>query len=125
MILDTKALSAWADGLPSSRSAFASATRLVVPVIVLGEYQFGIRQSRHRARYEAWLVENLAFAEIVGIDPNLAGIYADLRLLLKSKGTPITANDLWIASLVVKLGLPLMSNDRHFDHVPGLTRISF
>ena len=125
MILDTNALSAWADGLPSSRTAFSSATRLIVPVIVLGEYQFGVRQSRHRERYETWLSQNLAFTEIVGIDPILAGIYADLRLFLKSRGTPIPANDLWIASLVVKMGLPLMSNDHHFDSVPGLIRIPF
>lgn len=125
MILDTNALSAWADGVPSSRDALASATRLVVPVIVLGEYQFGIRQSRHRKKYEAWLTKNLPFTEIVGIDPALAGIYADLRLLLKSRGTPIPANDLWIATLTLKLGIPLMSNDRHFDSVPGLVRIPF
>ncbi len=125
MILDTNALSAWADGLASSRDALASATRLIVPVIVLGEYQFGIRQSRHRKKYEAWLLKNLPFTEIFGIDPSHAGIYADLRIFLKSRGTPIPANDLWIATLTVKSGLPLMSNDRHFDHVPGLVRIPF
>jgi predicted nucleic acid-binding protein len=64
MILDTNALSAWADGNPACRSAFAEAARLVVPAIVLGEYQYGIRQSRHRKRYEEWLVQNLPFAEV-------------------------------------------------------------
>ncbi|MDX2080315.1 MAG: PIN domain-containing protein [Terrimicrobiaceae bacterium] len=125
MILDTNALSAWADGLPSSRPAFASATRLVVPVIVLGEYQFGIRQSRHRARYEQWLLQNLRHAEIAAVTDDLAGIYADLRLHLKSNGTPIPANDVWIAALTLKLDLPLLSNDSHFDLVPGLQRLSF
>jgi predicted nucleic acid-binding protein len=64
MILDTNALSAWADGNPACRPAFAEASRLVVPVIVLGEYHYGIRQSRHRSRYEDWLTKNLLFAEI-------------------------------------------------------------
>ncbi len=125
MILDTNALSAWADGLASARDAFLSATRLVVPVIVLGEYQFGIRQSRHRKRYEDWLVRNLPSVELAAISPDLAGIYADLRLHLKSQGTPIPANDLWIAALVLQLGLPILSNDIHFDHVPHLVRIPF
>lgn len=61
MILDTNALSAWADGQPSNRPVFASAVRLIVPFIVLGEYQFGIRQSRYRPKYEAWLTANLPF----------------------------------------------------------------
>jgi tRNA(fMet)-specific endonuclease VapC len=62
MILDTNALSAWADGNPACRTAFIEASRLVVPVIVLGEYQYGIRQSRHRARYEEWLARNRSSA---------------------------------------------------------------
>jgi tRNA(fMet)-specific endonuclease VapC len=51
MILDTNALSAWADGNSACRPVFAEASRLVVPAIVLGEYHYGIRQSRHRSRY--------------------------------------------------------------------------
>ena len=52
MILDTNALSAWAEGRPAVEHSLRSADRLVVPSIVLGEYYFGIRQSRHRNRYE-------------------------------------------------------------------------
>lgn len=51
--------------------------------------------------------------------------YADLRLYLKSKGTPIPANDLWIAALVKELQLPLLSNDAHFDLIPAIDRIAF
>ncbi len=43
MILDTNALSAWAEGLPAIEPHLLSADRLVVPSIVLGEYYFGIR----------------------------------------------------------------------------------
>ena len=30
-------------------------TRMLVPVVVLGEFEFGIRQSRHYRRYADWL----------------------------------------------------------------------
>lgn len=125
MILDTNALSAWAEGLPAVEAEFSSAKRLILPVIVLGEYEFGIRQSRHRPRYTDWLSANLPFVEMASITPEMAGIYADLRLHLKKCGTPIPANDLWIASLVLHLQLPLLSNDQHFDCVPDLVRIGF
>jgi tRNA(fMet)-specific endonuclease VapC len=62
MILDTNALSAWADGAAAVRPALSSAARLVVPAVALGEYLFGILQSRHRERYERWLAGNLAGA---------------------------------------------------------------
>ncbi len=125
MILDTNALSAWADGNPACRPAFLEATRLVVPAIVLGEYLYGIRQSRHRMRYEEWLAENLPCAELRPIHGSTAGYYADLRIHLKARGTPIPANDLWIAAMAVELQLPLLSNDSHFDLIPSLIRLSF
>jgi len=125
MILDTNALSAWADGNPSCRPAFAEASRLLVPVIVLGEYQYGIRQSRFRERYEEWLRRNLPFAEIISVTQDTADRYAELRLQLKSHGTPIPANDLWIAAIVLEHRLPLLSNDAHFDHITGINRITF
>ncbi len=49
MILDTNALSAAADCEPAALQVIASAERLAVPVIVLGEFRLGIAQSRHRA----------------------------------------------------------------------------
>ncbi|MEX2578834.1 MAG: type II toxin-antitoxin system VapC family toxin [Verrucomicrobiales bacterium] len=125
MILDTNALSAWADGNPACRTAFIEASRLVVPVIVLGEYQYGVRQSRHRARYEEWLARNLPLAEVLAVTSVSASHYADLRLHLKTTGTPIPANDLWIAALAVEHQLPLLSNDSHFDFIPGLNRLAF
>lgn len=125
MILDTNALSAWAEGNPACRPAFAEAPRLLVPAIVLGEYLYGIRQSRHRARYEKWLAQYLPTAEILPVSDTTADFYADLRIHLKNTGTPIPANDLWIAALAIELKLPLLSNDSHFDPIPGLTRIPF
>jgi tRNA(fMet)-specific endonuclease VapC len=125
MILDTNALSAWADGNPACRSAFREASRIIIPAIVIGEYQYGIRQSRHRERYEAWLTQNLPHTEIHPITVQTADVYADLRIHLKTKGNPIPANDLWIAALALELKLPLLSNDRHFDHIPKLLRLHF
>lgn len=125
MILDTNALSAWADGDSACRPAFAEASRLIVPAIALGEYLYGIRQSRYRARYEEWLDKNLRLVEIHRASSVTADHYANLRTHLKSVGTPIPANDLWIAAMTQELNIPLLSNDAHFDLVPNLIRLSF
>jgi predicted nucleic acid-binding protein len=42
MILDTNALSATADNDPSIISVLARADLLAIPVIVVGEYRYGI-----------------------------------------------------------------------------------
>lgn len=125
MIVDTNAVSAWAEGHPGVQTPLRSADRLVVPVIVLGEYYFGIRQSRYRHRYEDWLRRYLPLVEIATITQVTAGVYAEIRLELKRAGTPIPPNDAWIAALARQHALPVLSNDVHFDYVAGITRIAF
>ena len=76
MILDTNALSAWSEGLAAVETHLWSADRLVVPSIVLGEYYFGIRQSRYRTRYEEWLRQYLPLTEIAIVTSATADAYA-------------------------------------------------
>ena len=125
MILDTNALSAWAEGRTVIETPLRTADRLVVPSVVLGEYYFGVRQSRHRTRYEDWLARYLPLTEIATVTSATADAYADIRLELKRLGTPIPPNDTWIAALARQHGLPVLSNDRHFDVVSGVRRITF
>ena len=125
MILDTNALSAWAEGLAAVEAPFRSADRLIIPSIVLGEYYFGIRQSLYRNRYENWLRQYLPLVEIAAVIPETADIYADIRLKLKQQGTPIPSNDTWIAALARQHALPVLSRDTHFDAVDGVRRIPF
>ena len=125
MILDTNALSAAADGDPAALEVVASAERLSVPVIVLGEYRFGIAQSRHRTDYENWLREWVAAVTVLDIDEETTHFYAAIGLELKRKGKPIPTNDLWIAALCRQHALPLLSRDCHFDLVAGIRRVEW
>ena len=125
MILDTNALSAWAEGDRSVEAPLRSARRLILPSIVLGEYYFGIRQSRQRRRHEEWLFANLPLVEIAAVTAATAASYAGIRLELKRAGSPIPPNDVWIAALARQHSFAILSNDRHFDFVPGLRRIPF
>jgi tRNA(fMet)-specific endonuclease VapC len=59
MILDTNVLSATADGEPAIVAVLGSAETVAIPVIVLGEFRYGIAQSRNRRMYEKWLDELL------------------------------------------------------------------
>ena len=125
MILDTNALSAAADRDPSALEIVARADYLAVPVIVLGEYRLGIAQSRHKVTYENWLRDWVSAVNVLDVDEETTYCYAAIGLELKTKGKPIPANDLWIAALCRQYSLPLLSQDRHFDFVPGLRRIDW
>jgi predicted nucleic acid-binding protein len=125
LILDTNALSAAAECDPAALEVVASAERLSVPVIVLGEYRLGIAQSWYRTDYENWLREWIAAVAVLQIDEETSHFYAAIGLELKRKGKPIPANDLWIAALCRQHALPVVSRDRHFDVVAGIRRIDW
>lgn len=123
MILDTNGLSAVADGEPTIEPILRNAAQIAIPVIVLGEYRYGISQSRDRNRYEQWLSEYLPKFRILDIDERTTISYASVRLELKKAGTPIPSNDVWIAALCRQHSLPVVSRDRHFDSVLGIKRL--
>lgn len=125
MILDTNALSAFAEGDESLAAQLEKSAVLYLPVIVLGEYRFGIRQSRHRKTYEKWLDEALSVLEVLPVFDSTTVHYAGLWQELKQSGTPIPTNDVWIAALCREHRLHLVSRDTHFDLVGGLRRISW
>ena len=125
MILDTNALSAFADGDPAALAQLATADDLHLPVIVLGEYRFGIASSRRRQQYDTWLARAHAFWHILPVIEETARHYTAIRQQLKKAGTPIPANDVWIAALVRQHELPLLSRDEHFDAIEGLIRIGW
>ena len=122
MILVTNALSAFVDGDAALGELLRHQARACVPVIVLGEFRYGIAQSRHRTAYEQWLQSQLRHFEVLAVTEQTAASYATLRVALKQQGTPIPANDAWIAALALQHRLPVLSRDRHFDSVPKLTR---
>lgn len=100
----------------------SEARELAIPVIVAGEFAFGIAQSRHREVYERSLQRMLDRCTVLDIDIEPARHYAAIRLELKSGGKPIPANHLWIAALSRQHAIPVMSSHSHFDFVCGLRR---
>ena len=121
MILDTNALSAFVDGEAGVGQILRRQARAAIPVIVLGEFRYGIAQSKHRSAYEAWLGSQLSSFDILSVTEETTVAYAALRVALKRSGRPIP-DDAWIAALALQHRLSVLSRDEHFDVVPGLER---
>ncbi|MBI4909569.1 MAG: type II toxin-antitoxin system VapC family toxin [Acidobacteria bacterium] len=122
MILDTNALSAYLDNSPAAVEIVSRANEVAIPVIVAGEFAFGISQSRYRSVYERSLQRMLERCAILDIGIETARHYAAIRLELKAAGTPIPTNDLWIAALSRQHAMAVATRDTHFDRVAGLLR---
>jgi len=125
LILDTNAVSAFAEGDQFVREKIATAPGPYLPVIVLGEYRFGLLAARDCERRLAWLRELIRHWTVLEVSIETAGAYAEIRQALKERATPIPSNDVWIAALARQHNLSILSADAHFDSVPGIRRIGW
>jgi tRNA(fMet)-specific endonuclease VapC len=125
-LLDTNVLSAVVkdpDGLVSSQleAVAARSDGVYTSVIVAAELRFGV--SRLRSVRLAQRVERvLSEIRVASFAAPADRVYADLRAELERRGTPIGANDLWIAAQALHDGSVLVTdNVSEFSRVPGLT----
>jgi len=125
VILDTNALSDLFRQNQSLRAHLQRADRLYLPVIVLGEYLYGIKNSTRAKELTELLTGFMQDIQLLGMGKATSFHYADIRWELKKKGTPIPENDIWIAGIVREYKLPLLSRDTHFDLVEGVERLGW
>jgi predicted nucleic acid-binding protein len=123
LILDTNALSELAEGDLHLRKAIENEDDLALPAVVLGEFLYGIRQSRKRSQYESWLDVFRDRYPVLSIGPETAAAYADIRAELRAAGRPMPSNDLWVAALGREHRFGIVTRDRHFKAVSGITLV--
>ena len=125
MILDTNALSALAERDAALLLKLRAAAHVYLPIIALGEFRYGLENSRYRAELLAWFETLVGQHPVLTVELETLPHYATIRKELKAAGTPIPANDVWIAAMARQQDLPVVSNDTDFDRVSGLRRIGW
>jgi tRNA(fMet)-specific endonuclease VapC len=77
VILDTNAVSDFADGDQKVLRCLRNPSTVIhLPVIVLGEYRYGLKSSRQRAARERWLDELEASSAVLNIESATCRVYA-------------------------------------------------
>src|SRR5579864_6659736 len=90
-------------------------------VITKSELLFGVEMSPRRQQDEIALNAFLQYVEVVDFPEEAAPHYAKIRADLKTRGTMIGANDLFIAAHARGLGLTLVTNNTsEFERIPHL-----
>lgn len=90
-----------------------------------------VAEVRYGALLRGWgdarlrrLETEIARTEVVHSGPELIVVYAGLRVACQRAGHALAQRehdaDRWIAATAVRLGIPLVSNDRVFRDAPGL-----
>ena len=123
VILDTNAVSALLVGDPALGEVLATDQRHHLPVIVIGEYRYGLLGSNRRDPLQKLLEILIRESFVLVIDETTAETYSHVRDELRRKGRPIPENDIWIAALARQHQQPVVSRDDHFDYVSDLRRV--
>jgi tRNA(fMet)-specific endonuclease VapC len=125
LALDTSAYSRFRAGDARVHDLIAAAEIVLIPATVLGElygaFEMGSRSRENRVTLSEFLTE--PFVRIVPISADVARQYGRVYAGLRRSGTPVPANDMWIAAATIDQGACLLTFDRDFEHVAGLDRI--
>ena len=90
-------------------------------IMTYGELLFGAEKSQHPKPAEERLKRFVELVPVLPLPDDSPRHYARIRATLERAGTPIGANDLWIAAHALASELILVSNNlREFDRVSGL-----
>jgi len=123
--LDTNRYVDFARGDAAVVEVLESAEEILVPLIVIGELRAGFALGSRAAANEGGLRRFLlrGGVDVLIPDEQTTHHYAAIYRQLRTQGTPIPTNDMWIAALVLQHALVLYARDEHFDHLQQLPRL--
>lgn len=122
VLLDTNAYSALLQGDEDVLNAIGEADIVFVSVVVLGElyagFAGGVRESANRKQLNSFLTKSTV--RILSVSKETAEIFGTVKYQLKTAGTPVPINDVWIAAHAMENGARLITYDRHFKQIAGV-----
>lgn len=122
ILLDTSAYSDIARGNKSVLDAIQLADEVCINPIIIGElmsgFAHGTRETDNLKILEKFLESPRC--RLLTIGKETAVRYAHIHHALRRSGTPIPANDLWIAATAMEHGLTVVTLDRHFKLIPQI-----
>ena len=122
LAIDTNRYRDLCDGRREVVERLETAEAIFVPVVVLAELRAGFAVGTKGRANERMLHQFLARpgVEVLHTTDATTRSYAALYRQLRTQGTPVPTNDLWIAAIVLEHDLALYSRDAHFAALPQL-----
>ncbi len=122
VLVDSNRYRDFCEGVPAVVDIFRRAIEIHLPFIVVGELRAGFGCGTRSVENERTLTQFLQRSRVnlLLATQDTTRHYANLFRQLRTQGTPIPTNDLWIAALTIEHDLILLSRDEHFRHLPQI-----
>ncbi|MBI3884533.1 MAG: type II toxin-antitoxin system VapC family toxin [Opitutae bacterium] len=119
-MIDTSVVVAVLRRVPGLKERLQRAEDLLVPLVVLGELEYGANLATPPERQREAVRIFMESVTLLLPTARTATEYGRIKAALQAAGTPLPENDVWIAAFAVEHNLSLATRDAHFARVPGL-----
>lgn len=125
ILVDTNAYTALIKGDGRIADILGMHEAILLSPVVIGElydgFLNGTRYAENRAILDRFREKPRTVC--VPITDNTAEWFAEIKRMLRKKGSPIPINDVWIAASCMEHGAALLTLDAHFAEIDGLLRV--
>jgi tRNA(fMet)-specific endonuclease VapC len=121
LLLDTNAVVALFGQDAAISKRLAASAEVFLPLTVVGELHYGAENSARPEENHQKVAQFAESSSLLYCDLGTARCYGQIKHALRLKGRPIPENDLWIAAIAMQHGLTVVSRDRHFAEIEGLS----
>jgi len=94
-----------------------------ITFVTLAELSLGVLKAAKRAAAWSRIQDIIGGRQMLHVSTLTPAIYARVYFDLERRGLMIPINDIWIASLAIETGVPILVRDEHFSRVAGLSVI--
>ena len=122
-ILDTNVIIRLLNGDETVRKVIYNMDSMYIPAVVIGELLFGAEKSQKREMNRKNYLDFCEPYPILDITKEVAAEYGKLKCNLQAHGNIMPENDMWIASTALANDMAVITQDKHFEHIPNLTVI--
>ncbi len=124
-LIDTNSIIRALDNSPAESEGFAKLQIINIPFFVIGELLYGAYKSSRKEKNLQSVTNLIKISIIIYPDFTTADCYGQIKAQLKTNGTPIPNNDIWIAAQAKQFDMTLITNDKHFQYVEGIKLVSW
>jgi tRNA(fMet)-specific endonuclease VapC len=121
ILLDTNIIIELFKGNHSVTTSLETQQSVNIPFAVLGELYLGAYRSSNPKKHIKQVNDFLKKCNVLVADDETANNYALIKTELLNKGKPIPENDIWIAAIAKQHELKLITRDKHFTEIDGLS----
>ncbi len=124
IVLDTNAYTRLLAGEEDVLDAIGTAETVYMSIFVLGElyagFAGGTKERENKDTLNRFLLK--PSVKILNATAETAEVFGVVKQDLKTAGTPLPINDVWIAAHTLETGSTLVTYDNHFKKIAGIRR---